>query len=88
MPIVQKSKFILCWLTGFFKPFGFAVHTVCSCLSSRMLQYQSIKSRLTESVSVQTYTFPLALLTQSKGIALVKLLFFCIDKSLLNASTT
>lgn len=37
-----------------------------------------------ESVSVQNDTFPLALLTQSNSIALVKLLFFCIDKSLLN----
>lgn len=51
-----------------------------------MLQYQSIKSRLTESVSVQSYTFPLALLTQNNSIALVKLVFFCIDESWLNTS--
>lgn len=82
--MVQNSKSILCWLTGFFKPFRFAVYTVCNYLSSRMLQYQSTKSRLMESVSMQNYTFPLALLTQSNNIALVKLLFFCTDKSLLN----
>lgn len=82
--MVQKSKAILCWLAGFFKPFRFAVYTVCSYLSSRMLQYQSTKSRLMECVSMQIYTFPLALLTQSNSIALAKLLFFCVDKSLLN----
>lgn len=86
MPMVQKSKSILCWLAGFFKPFRFAVYTVCSYLFSRMLQHQSIKSRLTESVSVQIYRFPLTLLTQNNSIALVKLFFFSIDKSLLNAS--
>lgn len=80
VPMVQKSKSILCWLAGFLRP----VYTACSYLSSRMLQYQSIKSRLTESVSVQIYTFPLTLLTQRNSIALVKLLLFCIDKCLLN----
>lgn len=83
--MVQKSKSILCWLAGFFQPFRFAVYTVCY-LSSRMLQYQSIKSRLTENVSVQIYRFPLTLLTGNNSIALVKLLLFFIDKSLLNTS--
>lgn len=84
--MAQKSKSMLWWLAGFFKPFRFAVYTVCYYLSSSMLQYKSIKSKLAESVGVQIYIFPLALLTQSNSIALVKLLFFSIGKSLLNTS--
>lgn len=86
---MHKSKSILWWLAGFFKPFRLGVHAVCSYLSKDgMLWSKSISARFTESVSMHIYTFPLALLTWTTSIALVKLLFFCRDKSLLNTDTT